>query len=137
MNIVLKILFIFLSAGAMIMLFYAVYREAAINKIVKRGMDMGYEMGSGTRWFGDRIGKWKIGTIFSSGSPIIIGLVLLGYVLISVLVLFSFKELIEIVIFAYVLYHILIRSAKQNAQALSFFLALSGLAGTIMGLFVY
>jgi uncharacterized protein YacL len=141
MNILLKILFIQTSLGAMIMLFYAAFREAAIDKIVKRGMDMGYSMTSENReeanWFSDRIRKWSIGTIYSSGSPVIIGLIILGYVITTVLVAFSFRELVEIVIFSFVLFHIFIRMAKQNAQAFSFLAGIIGVAGTVMALLAF
>ena len=141
MNILLKILFIQTSLGAMIMLFYAAFREAAIEKIVNRGMDKGYSMTSENReelyWFSDRIGKWGIGTIYSSGSPVIIGLIILGYVIITVLVAFSFRELLEIVIFSYIFYHIFIRMAKQNAQAFSFLAGIIGVAGTVMALLAF
>ena len=75
--------------------------------------------------------------IFTSGSPVIIGLIILGYVIITVLVAFSFRELVEIVIFSFVLFHIFIRMAKQNAQAFSFLAGIIGVAGTIMALLAF
>lgn len=123
------------------MLFYAAFREAAIDKIVNRGMDKGYDMFSENReesyWFSDRIGKWSIGTIYSSGLPVIIGLIILGYVIITVLVAFSFRELLEIVIVSYIFYHIFIRMAKQNAQVFSFIAGIGGVAGTVMALLAF
>lgn len=141
MNIIMKLLFIQLSAGAMIMLFYSAFRESAIEKIVNKGMDLGYSMDSKNRddlfWFSDRLDKWSIGTVYSSGLPVLIGLFLLVYVALTILIVFTFRDLMVVVITSYLLYHVLIRAAKQNAQPLSFIMGILGLAGTIMGLFVY
>lgn len=141
MNIVMKLLYILLSTGAMIMLFYSVFRESAIDNIVNKGMDLGYSIDSKNRddlfWFSDRLDKWGIGTIYSSGLPVLIGLFLLAYVALTILIVFSFRDFMVVIITSYILYHVLIRGAKQNAQPLSFILGILGLAGTIMGLFVY
>ena len=92
MNIVMKLLFILLSTGAMIMLFYSVL-ESAIDNIVNKGMDLGYSIdsknGDDLFWFSDRLDKWGIGTIYSSGLPVLIGLFLLAYVALTILIVFS------------------------------------------------
>lgn len=122
------------------MLFYAAFREAAIERIVKKGVDMGYSMESENRdelyWFSDRIRKWSIGTIYSSGLPVLVGMLLLIYVVIVFLVSFTVVEMIQTLLIAYIGYQLLIRYAKKNVQMLSFILTFIGLVGTIIGLFL-